>query len=434
MRNEPASKPYSQRSITPSAETATANLVGYLSELGYDPSRYEYAGLRQKPDQVKLLDLIRENLSHHEITSATAKGPQGWPHQEDVLVIKSSADKASAPLRRFVHWVEQEVPGAQVFFDPLISYMTASKGSASHWGISLPLSLAIEPQRLWHPHDPTLGHELFHLLSASLFNKGMAVVFKVDLTPKDPFPGSHPDDTRQSAEELLAHRYNLKHALGRLARSVSNTAPDAEEMDSQIAVVSEILFLGQFAAKAVELIEDYTNAMLSDERYVPLDYKPFDGGCMVKLSLPREDSSTGIAIWTRETTQDGVHRAMVDYLERLHSLSTGISEIFRDFFTKFRETTLCAHLADAREQQFCGREPETISLLQSAGNKILGLYHQNDFMLEKHVIKPNQLFDRLREALAAPEPVVKKDTSVEALADVEGLLGKLRRLFRGMTD
>jgi hypothetical protein len=401
MRNEPVQEPLIQpiSNRTTTAETAKANLISLLSELGYDSSKYEHAGLRKQPDQATLIGAIRENLRQHQVLSAPESAPNGWPHQEDILVVTASRDKSSALLNRFADWVEQQMPSAKLFFDPMIGYMTSSKGGGSHWGISLPLSLAIEPEKLWHPHDPTFGHELIHFLSASLFNRGKAVAFKVDLTPKEPFIGTHEYNSGQSAEELLAHRYNLKHALGRLARSVADLGISGEALDAQTSVITEIIYLGSFAIKTKELIEDYTNAMLSDDRHVKFKYEPFNTGCCIMLSLPKEDSATQIAVWTREATADGVHRAMADYFERLYSLSSAIDEVTRNFWPKFKETKYFQHLADGGQGEFCEHEPYLVSLIQSVGNSILGLYRQNDFTLEKNTVGHSELFNRLRQAL-----------------------------------
>jgi len=421
-----------QQLKTDAATAAKANLIGHLSELGYDPSRCELAGLRTRPDQASLLGLIRENLSQHGIASALQKPPPGWPHGEDILVISNKAGKDSAPLNRFAAWVQREMMGAKLFFDPLIGSMLASKGSAGPWGISLPLSLAIEPERLWHPDDPTFGHELFHFLSSSLFNRGVPVVFKVELTPKEPFIGSCQYNPGQSAEELLAHRYNLKHALGRLARSTPNNTLNAEGVDAQTAIITEIIYMGDFAAKTIELIEDYTKAMLSDERYVQLDYQRFEGGYSVKLSLPREDQSTGIQVWTRETTEEGVHRAMVDYFERLHALSSAIRDVSKDFMPQFLKTKFFQHLSNDSKEQFSEYEPNLVSLLQTSGNRILALYRQNDFTLTKYALEPNELFDGLRQSLGAPKSIAKSDSDTEkSREDRDTLLGRVWKLLGG---
>jgi hypothetical protein len=415
----------SQQSLTQSSETTPsladesrristkADLLSLLVSKGYDPVSYNGMGLKSgfvaKTESATILQAVSDNLSSHGVLNRIAPYPLWEGEPRNAVLIESAQgtqDKRAPALNRLAAWVKSYRAESELFFDPASDFYSRAKGAGGIFGICLPLSLALEPSKLRHPYDPTLGHELIHFKIDTKFDAGCPTVYKVACTSSSPFP----DGPATNTSEFLAHRFNLRHALHRLEK-VSSEAHAAVQAfsEAQVATASELLYLGNLAKKMTQFLDSFVKEMITPAGHVKLEGQPFAGCARVSLAISSETGQEQMAIWTRATSQTEAHAAVYSYMERLHTLSSAISEeIFQSFIPPLLESQLClfmqSHLGLPSENDgqssasFCD-DRSMISTLLSSGKSVLNIYGANDLTLEKLKREPAPIFTEVRKAL-----------------------------------
>jgi hypothetical protein len=390
-----------------------ADLLSLLVSKGYDPVSYNGMGLKSgfvaKTESAAILQAVSDNLSSHGVLNRIAPYPLWEGEPRNAVLIESAQgtqDKGATALNRLAAWVKGYRAESELFFDPASDFYSRAKGAGGIFGICLPLSLALEPAKLRHPYDPTLGHELIHFKIDTKFDAGCPTVYKVACTSSSPFP----DGPATNTSEFLAHRFNLRHALQRLEKISSEPHAAVQECsEAQVATASELLYLGNLAKKMTQFLDSFVQEMISPDGYVELEGHPFVGGARVSLAISSELGQEHMAIWTRATSQKEAYAAVYDYIERLHTLSSAIAEeLFQSFVPPLLESPLCSLMqsqsglrSENHEQastSFCD-DRSMISTLLSSGRSILNIYGGNDLTLEKLKREPAPIFTEVRKAL-----------------------------------